>query len=248
MRVAFVLLSSALLSGCAGYAADYWKPKNQLIAAQLVRYGMTGEKGQCVESKLTEGLTVWQLRQLSDMASRLVPGGSNPAAFGPRDFLHIAGLVEDPKVRPGTLAAIEGCAIDPAAGGDAPLTTTSQTAVAATPSVPAATGIEPLWVNLGAAQSGQGIAVDASSVTRGQGWRQAWFRLLNSDRAGVGDVGYLLRIDCPSRHITAHAGRKYAADGTLTEQKDYATPEGPMPLETGTVIEVAYHALCDQPS
>ncbi|TFI57996.1 hypothetical protein E2493_12430 [Sphingomonas parva] len=248
------LLPCLLLAGCAGYAADYWRPKSDLIAAQLPRYGMSGEQGQCVEAKLTAALTVWQLRQLSDLASRLEPGGRNPEQFGPRDFLHIAGLVEDAKVQPEAQRALQACGLDPAAAGGHVAATeaapqpsaaapTETTAAAAT----ATAASEPLWVNLGAAQSGQGIAVDASSVSRGPGWRQAWFRLLNSDRAGVGDIGYLLRIDCASRNITAHAGRKYDPAGALTEQKDYPTPEGPMGIETGTVIEVAYHALCDDP-
>jgi hypothetical protein len=256
MMLSSALLAAGALTGCAGYASDYWRPKAELIAPQLARYGMGGDQGRCVEGKLTAALSVWQLRQLSDLASRLSPGGRNPAAFGPRDFIHIAGLVEDPKVRPEAQRALESCGLDPSAGVADPTGAERRTAASPVPANPVAAPAadaaasappEPLWVNLGAAQSGQGIAVDAASVTRGGGWRQAWFRLLNSDRSGVGDIGYLLRIDCPARRITAHAGRKYAPDGTLTEQKDYATPEGPMGIETGTVIEVAYHALCDDP-
>ncbi|PSJ42122.1 hypothetical protein C7I55_07760 [Sphingomonas deserti] len=254
------MLGGASLAGCAGYASDYWKPKNELIAAQLVRFGMSGDAGKCVEGKLTETLTVWELRQLSDLASRLQPGGNNPAAFGPRDFLYVASLVEDADVKPKTEAAVTGCGLDPTgaaasvASPDAPpspTSTPSTAPIAATPprSNPAPlAGAEPLWVNLGAAATGQGIAVDATSVTRGPSWRQAWFRLLNSDQGNVvGDIGYLLRIDCPARTITAHSGRKYAPGGALTEQKDYDKPEGPMGIEKGTVIEVAYHALCDDP-
>lgn len=260
-------LASLALAGCAGYASDYWKPKNELIAAQLVRYGMTGDPGKCVETRLTEALTVWELRQLSDLASRLQPGGNNPAAFGPRDFLYIASLVEDADVKPKTEAAIAGCGLDPAAApmgapaveatapdaappseetASPPAAATSAASTASAAGGPGAAA--PLWVNLGAAATGQGIAVDATSVTRGPSWRQAWFRLLNSDQgAVVGDIGYLLRIDCPARTITAHSGRKYAPGGVLTEQKDYDKPEGPMAIEKGTVIEVAYHALCDDP-
>ena len=250
MRRTLVLLTSALLAGCAGYAADYWKPKNSLIAPQLIRYGMTGPQGQCVEKQLIENLSVWQLRQLSDLAARLQPGGSNPAALGTREFLHVAGLAENAKVGPETRKALEACnalaapvrVATPQPGGSSP----SQPSSAATAAAAAAAGA-PLWVNLGAARTGQGIAVDAASVTRGPSWREAWFRLLNTDQGNVGDIGYQLRIDCASRNITAHAGRKYAADGTLTEQKRYEKPEGPMPVEPGTVIEVAYHALCDDP-
>ena len=250
MRLPFLLLPlpALLLAGCAGYAEDYWKPKNELIATELARYGLAGEQGQCAERGLTDALSVWQLRQLSDLASRLVPGGANPASFGPRDFVYIAGLVEDAKVEPETRRVLGACGIDPEAGGgsaaaaDAP----ASTPAAASPAA-AVAGPTPLWVNLGAAQTGQGIAVDAATVTREANWRQAWFRLLNTDESTAGDIGYLLRIDCAARSITAHAGRKYAPGGALVEQKDYAAPEGPMGIEKGTVIEVAYHALCDDP-
>jgi hypothetical protein len=246
VRRALVLLTCALLGGCAGYAADYWKPKNSLIAPQLIRYGMTGAQGQCVEKQLIENLSVWQLRQLSDLAARLQPGGSNPAALSSREFLYVAGLAENAKVAPETRKAVEACNAQ-AAPVRVAATPQPGSASGSAPSSPAASAGAPLWVNLGAARTGQGIAVDAASVTRGPSWREAWFRLLNTDQGNVGDIGYQLRIDCASRNITAHAGRKYAANGTLTEQKQYAKPEGPMPVEPGTVIEVAYHALCDDP-
>jgi hypothetical protein len=246
VRRALVLLTCALLGGCAGYAADYWKPKNSLIAPQLIRYGMNGAQGQCVEKQLIENLSVWQLRQLSDLAARLQPGGTNPAALSTREFLYVAGLAEDAKVAPETRKAVEACN---AQAAPVRVATTPQpgSAAGSPPLSAAAPAGAPLWVNLGAARTGQGIAVDAASVTRGPSWREAWFRLLNTDQGNVGDIGYQLRIDCASRNITAHAGRKYAADGTLTEQKRYEKPEGPMPVEPGTVIEVAYHALCDDP-
>ena len=245
MRRALPLLSCALLGGCAGYAADYWKPKNSLIAPQLIRYGMTGAQGQCVEKQLIENLSVWQLRQLSDLAARLQTGGSNPAALGTREFLYVAGLAEDAKVAPETRKAIAACNAQAAPVTVAAAPQPGSPSTTPPPTAPVAGA--PLWVNLGAARTGQGIAVDAASVTRGPGWREAWFRLLNTDQGNVGDIGYQLRIDCASRNITAHAGRKYAADGTLTEQKRYEKPEGPMAVEPGTVIEVAYHALCDDP-
>jgi hypothetical protein len=252
VRRALVLLSSVLLAGCAGYAADYWKPKGKLIAPNLARYGLTGAQGECVEAQLTKSLTVWQLRQLSDLAGRLIAGGNNPTAFGPRDFLRVAGLVEDPKVEPETRKAFEGCQVSPTAAAQPPAAAAPAVAAAAPtgstpPPVVPGPSATPLWVNLGAARTGQGIAVDAASVTRGPSWRQAWFRLLNTDQANVGDIGYLLRIDCAARVITAYSGRKYAPDGSLAEQKDYPSPEGPMTVEPGTVIEVAYHALCDDP-
>src|SRR3569623_2597284 len=53
VRAVPALLVLVLLGGCAGYAADYWKPKEKLIAPQLARYGMTPEQSQCVERRLT---------------------------------------------------------------------------------------------------------------------------------------------------------------------------------------------------
>ena len=256
MRPALLLLSCLTLGGCAGYAADYLKPKGTLIAPHLARYGFTGPQGECVEAQLTKSLSVWQLRQLGDLAGRLQTGGNNPASLGAREFLSVAGLVEDAKVRPEAVKALAACDVGgPQVAAAVPSPVTAPAVSGGTPVSPgvpgpapaAAAGPTPLWVNLGAARTGQGIAVDAVSVSRGPSWRQAWFRLLNTDQSNVGDVGYLLRIDCPAKTITAHSGRKYAADGTLAEQKDYPAPEGPMGIEPGTVIEVAYHALCDDP-
>jgi hypothetical protein len=240
-RAVLALLTLAALGGCSGYAADYWKPKATLISKQLPRYGMSGDSAACVEKRLTKDLSVWQLRQLADLAGRLAPGGTNPASLGSREFLYVAGLTEDPRVKPLVQTALGAChAVAAYAAAPAPAAA-SAGLMPGTTARPAAG--EPLWVNLGAAQTGQGIAVDAASVTRGPSWRQAWFRLLNG--GGGGDVGYLLRIECPAKTIMALGGRKYAADGSLAEQKDYDKPEGPMSIETGTVIEVAYHALCD---
>jgi hypothetical protein len=237
-RAVIALISLATLGGCAGYAADYWKPKASLISAQLPRYAITGSAAACVEKRLTQDLSVWQLRQLADLAGRLVPGGTNPASLGPREFAYVAGLTEDSRVKPQVQAILDSCNVVRTAAAPPPAALPGTAPAAA----PAKAG-EPLWVNLGAAQTGQGIAVDAASVTRGPSWRQAWFRLLNG--GGAADVGYLLRIDCPAKTIMALGGRKYAANGTLSEQKDYDKPEGPMGIEPGTVIEVAYHALCD---
>lgn len=279
MRRVPILLSLLLAGGCAGYASDYWKPKERLIANQLVRYGMSGAQGECVERGLTKALSVWQLRQLGDLAARLNTGGSNPSSLGAYEFIYVAGLAEDAEVGAETRRVIESCNVAVASAPRAPAASPptaappAQTGQSRTPAQPvpqampgwptppgmtppasqppggepAQAGAQPLWVNLGAARTGQGIAVDAASVTRGPSWRQAWFRLLNTDQAGVGDVGYLLRIDCAARTITAHAGRKYAPGGALTEQRQYEKPEGPMTIEPGTVIEVAYHALCDDP-
>jgi hypothetical protein len=249
VRAVPALLALVLLCGCAGYAADYWKPKAQLIGPQLARYGMSAEQSQCVERDLTGTLSVWQLRQLGDLAGRLPTGGDNPGALGPRDFTYVAGLVKDPKVGVETGRALEACHVAMAAAAPAPEpfpTPVSPTAPGLVPgaSSAAAPARPALWVNLGTAPTGQAIAVDASSLANGPSWRQAWFRLTNPGPSGGGDIAYLLRIDCATKNIVALGGRKYSPAGALIEQKDYPTPEGPMPVEAGTVMELAFRGVC----
>lgn len=252
MRAVPALLTLVLLGGCAGYAADYWKPKERLIAPQLARYGMTGEQSQCVERRLTQTLTVWQLRQLGDLAGRLAAGGANPSALGPRDFVYVAGLAKDPKVGVGTRQALDACGVAAAAIASRPPAPTPPEAAAPSSSpglVPgaasAAAAARPaLWVNLGTAPTGQAISVDASSLANGPSGRQAWFRLTNPGQSGAGDIAYLLRIDCAAKSITALGGRKYSPAGAMLEQKDYPAPEGPLPVETGTVMELAFRGVC----
>ena len=242
----------APLAGCRGYVADRLKPRSSFVAPQLTRYGISGEPATCVEQRLTKDLDIWQLRQFYDLASRLNTGGENPAA--PWDLVYVAGLARDAEVAQHVREALSSCGVAMAPSSPAPViaapapgkTPGDQTSPPASAAVSPGESI-PLWVNLGAAASGQGIAVDARSVTREAGARQAWFRLLRitGDQI-VGETGYLLRVDCAARTVTAHAGRTYGADGAVVQQKDYDKPEGPLAIEGGTVIEVAYHALCDE--
>ena len=251
MRVVPGLLALFLLGGCAGYAADYWKPKQRLIAPQLGRYGLSEQQSQCVEQQLTKTLGVWQLRQLGDLAGQLAAGGRNPGALTPRDLIYVAGLVKDPEVGVKTGHALDTCGVTTRIASPAPIRPTtpvppSPTTPGLVPGAPSATPAErpALWVHLGTAPTGQAIAVDASTIANGPSWRQAWFRLSNPGAAGVGDIAYLLRIDCAAKSITALGGRKYNAAGALTEQKDYPAPEGPLPVEAGTVMELAFRGVC----
>ncbi len=254
VRVVPALLTFLLLGGCAGYAADYWKPKQRLVGPQLARYGLNEAQSQCVERQLTKTLGVWQLRQLGDLSDRLATGGRNPGALGPRDFVYVAGLVKDPKVGVETSRALDSCGVPtrvaetaPAAAPEpaaSPAGTPGLVPGAAAAATAAAPGRPALWVNLGTAATGQAIAVDASSLANGPSWRQAWFRLNNPGSSGAGDIAYLLRIDCATKSIMALGGRKYSPAGALIEQKDYPTPEGPMAVEAGTVMELAFRGVC----
>ena len=64
-----------------------------------------------------------------------------------------------------------------------------------------------------------------------------WDRL----RLVIGDQ----RIDCAGRTINPMAIRKHDAAGAVTEQRDYGPGgEGALPIEAGTVMEVAHRAIC----
>jgi hypothetical protein len=243
-RSGTALLPLALLAGCAGYAADYWKPKNSLIAPQLPRYGITAEQSRCVGERLTTKLSVWQLRQLADIAGRLAPRPADP--LSPRDLAYVAGLVQDPKVAPEVRATLDSCGAMPAAAPAA-------ASVAATGQRGPSRGLEPgapppqplRWIDLGAADTGQRIAIDITSVVMTGEKREGWFRLSNPGEAAPSLDGYRLRVDCPGRTITPTAARKYAADGKVAQHEDYtAAWQQPLAIEAGTVMEIAWKRLC----
>jgi hypothetical protein len=235
------LLPLLLLAGCAGYAADYWKPKDSLIAAQLPRYGVSAEDSRCVGERLTKNLSVWQLRQLADIARRLVP---KEGALTPRDLAYVAGLVQDPKVGPEVAATLEACNVSRAApaAAAAPDPSTGQPGL-----VPGATPPQALrWIDLGAAETGQRIAVDISTVVINAEKREGWFRLSNPGDTAPSADAYRLRVDCPGKTITPTAARKYDSDGKVAQQEDYtANWQQPLPIEAGTVMEIAWKRLCE---
>jgi hypothetical protein len=249
-RSVTALLPLCLLAGCAGYAADYWKPKDNLIAPQLPRYGVTAEQSSCVGERLTKNLSVWQLRQLADIARRLVPKSGNP--LSPRDLAYVAGLVPDPKVGPEVSATLEACGATKQPAAAAPAPTAEPGPVA--PGTGALPGIEPgaappqalRWVDLGAAGTGQRIAIDITSVVMTPDKREGWFRLSNPGETAPSLDAYRLRVDCPGRTITPTAARKYGADGKVAQHEDYtAAWQQPLPIEAGTVMEIAWKRLCE---
>jgi hypothetical protein len=238
LRHGAALLPLALLAGCAGYAADYWKPKNSLIAPQLPRYGISAEQSRCVGERLTKNLSVWQLRQLADIARRLKPGSGG--ALSPRDLAYVAGLVQDPKVGPEVSATLDAC------GALAPVAAAPPTATETLPAPTGATPPEPLrWIDRGAAETGQRIAVDISTVAGTPEKREGWFRLSNPGAAAPSEDAYRLRVDCAAKTITPTAARKYDADGKVVQQEDYtAAWQQPLTIEPGTVMEIAWKRLC----
>lgn len=245
-RTGLALLPLCLLAGCAGYAADYWKPKDSLIAPQLPRYGITAAQSGCVGERLTKNLSVWQLRQLADIARRLVPKAGNP--LGPRDLASVAGLVQDPKVGPEVKATLDACgATGTSVASAAPAPVAGGASQGAdTGLLPGAAAPLPLrWVDLGAADTGQRIAIDITSVVMTADKREGWFRLSNPGESAPSLDGYRLRVDCSGRTITPTAARKYGPDGKVAQHEDYtAAWQQPLAIEAGTVMEIAWKRLC----
>jgi hypothetical protein len=235
------LLSLSLLGGCAGYASDYWKAKPSLVRSQLTRYALTGGPGQCVEQRLTKALSVWQLRQLADVAGRLRPPAGGP--LGARDFAYVAGLVKDPAVGAEVGRALGACSI--ATAQKAAQTPAAPIEGARAPG-PAAEPVRPLrWIDLGKAETGQAIAIDITSVVTTGPKREAWFRLTDPGEAEAQPVGYHLRVDCTARTITPTGARKYKPDGSVDQQEDYGGAwQSPLPIEPGTVMEIAFKRVC----
>ncbi len=115
-------------------------------------------------------------------------------------------------------------------------------AAQAAPPAPALPGS---WVNLGAVDGGQAIAVDTATVQVEGTRRSAWFRLANPRWEGSRMVGYLLSIECTERTVNPMAFRQYARSGGVALEGSYGpSGEGARPAEAGSLMEVAYLALC----
>jgi hypothetical protein len=233
-----------LLAGCAGYALDYTKPKTAIVTPELAQYGMSAQQSACVGEKLTGTLSVWQLRQLAIALGRVSQADRKPS-----NLARAARLARDQKIPSEVDRAIQGCGIadaPPPAPNQAPLVTAAPASPASPQTPPApARPAQVTWINLGAAPTGQMIAVDAASIEEIAPFRRAWFRLTNPGQAGRSSTSYLLRIDCTAKTINSMALRKHGPAGAITEQKDYgAAGEGALPVEGGTVMEIAYLALC----
>ena len=97
------------------------------------------------------------------------------------------------------------------------------------------------WLNLGAAGSGQSIAVNAATIDQQGDRRTAWFRLTDPGAAPSPDT-FLLDVDCAHRTINAKARERHDAAGAVAQHVDY--PDNPLAVEGGTVMEIAWLSLC----
>ena len=223
------------LAGCAGNVADYVGPRSSIIAPQLARYGYDARASQCVGERLGARLTPLQLRRFHRLAASVRRGYFDPARLTRRDLMHVASTMRDPQVGLELSSATGACGIT-----EPPVVAA---AVAPVPSAPVPRA--EAWLNLGAAPTGQAIAIDAATLEQEASSRKAWFRLTNPGTAEPLANAYLLRIDCAHRTIEALARRRQDARGLVSDYQEYPPgSEGPLPVEGGTVMEIAYLAMC----
>jgi hypothetical protein len=237
-----LLLFAALLAGCAGQVRDYVGPRSSIVRPQLIRYGFSLPEIACVGERLGETLTPRQLRLFTRAASLVQRPFYDPDRFTARDLAWVARSMEDGSVGVEFSRALEAChaSIPAATAAAAPLPPPAP----ADPAAPAAPR-PPAWLNLGAAASGQAITVDASSLEQEGSTRTAWFRMTDPAPAPPSLHSYRLRIDCARRTIQPLGHRRYDAAGAIAESRDIGPEqEPPLPIESGTVTEIAYLSLC----
>jgi hypothetical protein len=239
LALALLLLPLALLGGCRGQLRDYVGPRSSIVRPQLIRYGFSLPEIACVGERLGETVRTRELRLLARAASNIAQPYYDPARFSPRDFAWAASGLRDAAVDSAIREAFASCHVDaaprvvaitppPAEGG---------------PALPAPRAS--VWLNLGAAPSGQSIAVDGASLEQEANVRTAWFRMIDPPPTGSSLHAYRLRIDCSTRIIRPLAHRLYDASGAIVEERAYSEPEQlPSAVEGGTVTEIAYLSLC----
>ena len=249
------LLPLGLVAGCAGHLADYVGPRSGIVSPQLIRYGLDLGQTRCVGERLGATLTPRQLRLFVRSAGAVRQGYYDPARLTIRDLAWVARAVDDGDVRGELDRAVALCGVttaaapapaagpSPAAGvtilgpGELPPPSGArgETASAAAPRPSA-------WLNLGAAESGQSIAVDAASIEQEGATRSAWFRLTDPGAAGPSADRFLLHIDCTRRTINARIRERRDAAGAIDQRVDY--PDNPLPVEGGTVMQIAWLSMC----
>ena len=235
----FLPLLLLLVGGCAGQVRDFVGPRSSIVTPQLIRYGLDLTQARCVGERMGSRLEPRPLRSLATAAGAVKQGYFDPARLTMQDLLHVAGSIS-PQVRVELAAAGDACGVGEAAPVQADTAPLAQTPPAPAPSP--ATPRPPAWLNLGAAGSGQSIAIDAATIEQEGASRVAWFRMTNPGLVAQSGIAYRLRIDCAAKTIRSLAQRK-AADAA--EYREYGPPESnPLAVEAGTVMEIAWLSLC----
>jgi hypothetical protein len=204
---------------CAGNVADYVGSPTSIIHEQLIRYGLNIQEAQCAGDRLAQSLPPVQLRRLERLAAAVEQGYSPGTADHARHDAH-ASTMDDPQIRLELGNAVQACNISEDSVAEA---ARRQAEATPPPPSPRREAARPAtWLNLGAAPTGQAIAVDAASLQQEEHFRKAWFRLTNPNETEPTGTSYLLRIDCTARTIEALAHRRQEATGAVAEYREYA--------------------------
>jgi hypothetical protein len=136
----------------------------------------------------------------------------------------------------------------PVTSGGIPVDTTPITVTPGATGSAAATAAAPgttTWLNLGAADSGQSIAIDAMSIQQEGATRTAWFRMTDPNSGGPSGNSYRLRVNCEAKTVQPLALRQTDPAGTQVSVREYTPAEAAAgAAESGTVLEIAYLSLC----
>ena len=227
------LLSLCLAAGCAGQLRDFVGSRASIVSPQLIRYGLDLAQSRCVGERLGAALTPRQLRLFARAAGSARQGYYQPGRLTMRDLAWVATAMGDGEVPVALERAQASCGIAVMVQ-DAP----PPPAAASAPAAARA----PVWLNLGAAGSGQSIAIDASTIEQAGSQRSAWFRMTDPGATAPSADTFLLHIDCARRTINAKSRRRQDAAGAIVDNVDY--PDNPLPVEGGTVMEIAFLSLC----
>jgi len=221
------------LAGCAGQLRDYVGPRSSIVTPQLIRYGLDLVQARCVGERLGGALRPRQLRLFARAAGAVRQGYYDSGEMTLRDLSWVATSMDDPEVRHALDRAVAACGVAYVIRDVAP-----PPAFTSAPPAPRRSA----WLNLGAATSGQSIAIDASTIEEEGRQRSAWFRLTDPGASAPSADTFLLRIDCASRTINAKARRRHDPAGAVSDNVEY--PDNPLPVEGGTVMEIAFLSLC----
>lgn len=243
-----------LIAGCAtGYATDWFRDEPGIIRPQLLRYGLDVEQSQCVSAALGGSLSKVEVRRLQEVAASVRPANEavltigNLRAIAPsaggaaRTALDLAIASCNLQVA-AAVPTVATPAVPTPATGTAPVTMSGNIPVDTRPVMPAAGAT---WLNLGSAESGQSIGIDARSIEQEGTTRIAWFRMTDPESGAVTNNMYRLRIDCQARTIQPLALRQTDAAGVETSFRTYTPAEAVAgPAEAGTVLEIAFLSMC----
>jgi hypothetical protein len=235
------LLSAVLLAGCVGQLRDFVGPVSNTTSPQLLRFGLDLAQARCVGDKLGEQLRPRQLRMFARAASGIHDGWFEPGRLTLRDLAYLAAHDPDAAFAPAFERAMSLCNIALPPAPTAPAVAILGPGELPPPSGAPAAARAAAWLNLGAAGSGQSIAVNASTIDELGSRRRAWFRLTDPGAPPSLDT-FLLVIDCARRTINAKARERHDSAGVVAQHVDY--PDNPLPVEGGTVMEIAWLSLC----